>query len=69
MNFYIAVREILRISDEINLSLIYCFLGQKIVKVSPPFPPLEAGVPVVFSLKEKQFLFCIAVRYVLRIKV
>ena len=46
MNFYIAAREILRISDDINFTLIHWYRNrrQKILKRSP-LPPLEAGCP------------------------
>ena len=44
MNFYIVASGILRISDDINFTLIRWFRRQKILKRSP-LPPLEAGGP------------------------
>jgi hypothetical protein len=41
--FYITAREILRISDNLNLSLIYWFRGQKMLKLSPPSLPFSGG--------------------------
>ena len=41
MNFYIAAREILRITDDINLSLIHWFHRQKMLKLSPHLYPLK----------------------------
>jgi len=64
LSFYIAVREILCISDNIHLSLIYYFLGQHILKVSPPVPPLEWGTGV---LPRKIMNFYIDAREILRI--
>ena len=63
-NFYIAVREILRISDDINLSLIYWFRGQKVVKLSHPLPPLERGIR---GPPPKKINVYIAAREILRI--
>ena len=57
MNFYIAAREILRISDDINFTLIHWnrTRRQKILKRSP-LPPLEAGGPV-FDPGKNEFLY------------
>ena len=54
MNFYIAAREILRISDDINLSLIHLFRRQKILKRSPLLLP-EAGNPGFDPRKKLSF--------------
>ena len=64
MHFYIAVRQIRRISDDINVSLIYWFRGLKMLKLSPPLPPLERGSGV---LPRKKMNFYIAAREILRI--
>ena len=55
MNFYIAAREILRISDDINFTLIHWFRRQKILKRSPLLP-LEAGGPWFDPRKKIEFL-------------
>ena len=60
MNLYIAAREILCISDDINMMLIHWFRRQKMLKPSPPLPPLEVGGPG--SSQGNNLSFYIAVR-------
>jgi len=57
MNFYIAAREILRITDDINLSLIHWFHRQKFLKLASPHLLLKRGARG--SSPEKfEFLHC-----------
>ena len=57
MNFYIAAREILRITDNINLSLIHWFHRQTFLKLPSPHLLLKRGARG-FSPEKFEFLHC-----------